>query len=84
MSRRAAVLLRDQQPEVTLLGEQLDVVPRHLAVLIPARGADPEDFARELARLLAQQLLFLGQFEIHRAEKPPECGMPRIRTTLAV
>ena len=56
----AAVLLGDEEAEVALLREELDVVPRHFRILVPARGAVLEDFAGELLRFVLEELTWLS------------------------
>jgi hypothetical protein len=60
-----AVLLRNEESQVALLGEEADVLPRHFRVLVPACRAILEDFARELLRFALKHELLIVELEIH-------------------
>src|SRR2546425_2012959 len=68
---RAPVLFGDDHPEPARLPEGLHPVPRVLGLLVLLQPVVQGEGAREGRDLLADQLLLLGQLEVHARHSSP-------------
>src|SRR4051812_1202101 len=64
---RAAVIPRDDRPEIALFGDLLGEIDVEMVLACVLVGPRAHDLVGELPRGLADQLLLVGEAEIHRA-----------------